>query len=333
MSNKNIKRLFQKKIVFFMIFSVVLFNFTGCKVEKSELLDGSIASLGDTEKQSDMKESDALDYLSDGVCVVDSSVSFEDNENITSYSALVLNETTGEMLYEKDMYAKIYPASVTKVLTALVALENCSLNEKVTFSYDATHIEEDGAVLCGFDEGDKISLKNLLYCMLIFSGNDAAYAIAEHVGGDVDTFYEMMNQKAMDIGCVNSHFVNANGLHDKDHYTTAYDMYLIFRQAVTYNIFRKIINTSRYEVPYKNAAKESHTMIVTTTNSYVSGSLQPPANVHVIGGKTGTTSDAGCCLALYSKDKSDNYYISIIFHAGDSYQLYSQMNELLSYIS
>ncbi len=320
-----------KKCILCLCLSVGLL-FTGCGIKADERLFDSKAKIEYSTNTGGNNYISSPEFISSGVSLGNDISSIPNDESITAGSALIVDETGENILYQKDMYKRIYPASVTKVMTALLVLENCDMKERVKFSHEAANITEPGAVLCGFDEGDKVSVKNLLYCLLIFSGNDAAYALAEHVGGSIEGFSDMMNNKARELGCADTHFVNSNGLHDPDHYTTAYDMYLIFRQAIQYDLFQKIISTPSYVLPYKDKGKEAHEMTVTTTNSYVSGSLQPPGGVHVVGGKTGTTSDAGSCLALYSRDNDENDYISIVFKASSSYDLYSQMNILLSYI-
>nr|MCR5625166.1 serine hydrolase [Lachnospiraceae bacterium] len=286
---------------------IMAFVLNGCMHKPNSRITEDKAGLSYSYEQSDNTNAGNLDYLSDGVSVEEEGATYGDNANITAEATIMVDESNEKILYQKNMYERIYPASVTKVLTALIAMEECSLRDVVTFSHDAVNISEDGAVVCGFEEGDKVSLKNLLYCMLIFSGNDTAVAIAEHVSGSTEEFSNLMNQRALELGCCDSHFVNSNGLHDENHYTTAYDMYLIFRQAVKYRIFRKIVNTDRYEITYKDSENKKHNMTVTSTNNYLLSSATPPDNVNVIGGKTGTTSDAGYCLALYSKTKNNNY--------------------------
>ena len=214
-------------------------------------------------------------------------------------------------------------------MTALVALKYGNLNDEVTISYNATHINEYGAKLCGFAEGDKITLKKLLYSFLICSGNDAGIAIAEHIAGSVDKFAAMMNKEVKALGCSGSNFVNPHGLHDDNHYTTPYDLYLVFHELLKYDVFMDIINHSSYKAEFNGADGNKKTLWFTSTDKYLLGSAKAPEGVTVIGGKTGTTSMAGSNLILYSKNSNGNSYISVVMHASDSFSLYSQMSHLL----
>ena len=174
----------------------------------------------------------SLEYLSKDVCVIPKkSQSAKNSDSVmTAGASLIVNDTTDEMLFSRNIYKKMYPASITKIVTALVTLKHANLDDMVTVSHNAANITEYGATLCGFKEGDRIKLKRLLYSLLIHSGNDAGIAIAEHVAGSEEAFADMMNQEMKDLGASGSHFTNAHGLHDEKHYTTAYDMYLVFRE-------------------------------------------------------------------------------------------------------
>ena len=138
-----------------------------------------------------------------------------------SQTSVVMDVSTGQVLVEKEMNQQMYPASITKIMTVLLALENADPATVHTMSYEATHSIDPGSTHIALTEGEQITLKDLIYATMVASANDAANGIAECVGGSIDQFVEMMNEKAKEIGAVNTHFVNANGLHDPDHYTTA----------------------------------------------------------------------------------------------------------------
>ncbi len=142
---------------------------------------------------------------------------------IGAEAAILMEASTGTVLYAKEITKKEYPASVTKVMTGLLAAENCDLDEMVTFSHEAVFGIERGSSNIGMDEGESITMNDALHGMLILSANEVAMAIGEHIAGDKDSFAELMNQRAAELGCVNTHFVNACGLHDDNHYTCAYD--------------------------------------------------------------------------------------------------------------
>ncbi len=162
---------------------------------------------------------------------------------LLSQSAVLMDMTTGQILYEKNPYERLYPASITKIMTALLALKYGHLNDPIKASVNAVNQEPDKVYLV---PGEVHSLQQMLYGLLIDSANDAAVAIAEHYGGSVKGFANMMNQEAKQLGAVNTHFVNPNGLQNADHYTCAYDMALIARQAMQNPEFRKIVSTKYY---------------------------------------------------------------------------------------
>jgi D-alanyl-D-alanine carboxypeptidase len=312
-----------------MLFGCMIF-FTGCRTEAVPVMDYQLQGVQSVSVTT--SSSVGSELLSKDICVIPKSKNISTDAAITADSALLVNDTKGKVLYAQDIYKKMYPASVTKIVTALVALKESSLSDEVTISYDASHITEYGAKLCGFQEGDKVSMKDLLYCLLIYSGNDAAVAIAEHVSGSVDAFADEMNQEMISLGASGSHFVNPNGLQDENHYTTAYDLYLVFHELLQYKPFKKIIRQSEYTANWTRADGTKASLSMANTNLYLTGSATAPEGLTVIGGKTGTTTDAGSCLILYSKDKKKREYISVILKAESSYSLYSQMSHLLEYV-
>lgn len=208
---------------------------------------------------------------------------------INAKSAIVMDYETGQILYDKNGHAKVYPASTTKVLTAILALEKGNLDDIVTASKNAANVEGSKIYL---NEGEQLTLRQLMYAMMVESANDAAVAIAEHIGGSVENFANMMNQKAQEIGAKDSHFVTPNGLHDPNHYTTAYDMALIARYAMKIPFFRQLVSTVTYEIPPTNKFKEKR--ILLNTNMLIR-----PTQYHYAGAdgiKTGYTSEADKCL-------------------------------------
>ena len=217
-----------------------------------------------------------------------------------SAAAIVMEQETGAILYEKNIHATYYPASITKILTALVALENSSLDEVVTFSKDAVYLNEGDSSHISRDVGEQMTMEQCLYGMLLESANECAYAIAEHVGGgDVNVFVDMMNQKAAELGCQDSHFNNTNGLPDENHYVSAYDMALISRAAYQNPTFAKIIGTESYQIPPTNTHADPtplnnhHSML----HPYHTSRYVYP---YCLGGKTGYTRAANSTLVTYA---------------------------------
>ena len=214
-----------------------------------------------------------------------------------------------------------------------MALETVQdLDQEVTLTDDVNVAVADAQV-CGFKAGDKMTLKTLLYCMLIYSGNDAANAVASAVsGGDIPAFCDKMNAEAQRLGATQTHFVTPNGLDDPDHYTTAYDLYLIFNECLKYDLFKDAIHQAHYTAVFTRNGQEVQ-QTYDSTNYYLLGNKTPPEGVSIIGGKTGTTDNAGLCLILYVEDGSGNGYISVLLGCPDKDTLYSSMSKLLSDIS
>lgn len=249
-----------------------------------------------------------------------------------SYAAACLfNVNSSNVIYSRNAFATLYPASMTKVLTALVAMENGSKDDIITAT-ENVYITESGATLCGIEAGDKMTLDQAMHAMLMYSGNDVAIMIAEGIGGSVENFASMMNAEAARLGATNSHFVNPNGLHDENHFSTPYDMYLIFNEAIKYDWFNEIINMSSYTTAYTNANGDTVELEIETTNKFLKGDYIAPSNVTVIGGKTGTTQAAGSNLVQLSRDAGGAPFISVVMKANDSATLYEKTNSLLTLI-
>lgn len=241
----------------------------------------------------------------------------------------VFDLTTKEVLYSQNMFNKLYPASTTKILTAYIIIRDCNLNETVTISADAANQSSDSSV-CGVRTGDNITVNDLLYGLMLPSGNDAAHALAEHHSGSIEAFAEVMTQTAHQLGATNSNFKNPSGLSDKEHYTTVYDMYLIFNAALQQEKFVDIINSKSKRVIYTNKNGNAVDRTFTNSNRYLNGREKSPKDFDVVGGKTGTTFDAGYCLVLYSKNPEGHDIVSIVFKADCAHNLYLLMGQILS---
>lgn len=174
--------------------------------------------------------------------------SWPQGPDIVGESGIVMEVSTGTILYDKNMHVQHFPASITKIMTALLAIENCSLDEIVTVPHEAVYMDEKGSHIA-LDEGEQLTVEECLYAMMLASANDAAYSVAIHVGGTIENFAAMMNQRARELGCQNTNFVNPHGLHDDNHVTSAYDMALIVREALKHEIFRTTSGTIFYEIP------------------------------------------------------------------------------------
>ena len=243
---------------------------------------------------------------------------------VAAEGAVLLNAATGEALYGKNQEQQFYPASITKVMTALVVLEHCNLNETVTFSETATTNLESGAVALGVSAGDQLTVEQSLYGLLLKSANEIGNGLAEHVSGSVSAFADLMNAKAKELGCKNTHFANPHGLNNENHKTTPYDMALILRAAVANDTFRKIDTTTSYQFPaIKNAAARTitmgHKMMYKTDSRYYEG---------IIGGKTGYTSKAGNTLVT-AVERDGVRLIAVVMKAKGTH--YTDTRAMLDY--
>ena len=249
--------------------------------------------------------------------ILSSNLSFAAEPNVDSTAAILVEESTGKILYEKNAYEKMYPASTTKILTAILVLENCDLDEMATVSHNAVYSLPSGYVTAPLIEGEEISVRDLMYALMLKSANDAAIVLAEHVGGSVEGFSDMMNQKAIEIGCKNTHFINPNGMHDDNHYTTAYDLYIMANYAMKNETFRKYVTTVTYTLPATNKYSKNDRICLSTNDFLKTNSKY--YNKNVIGIKTGTTTEAKNCL-VSAAEKDGVELISVVLHAGTNSQ-------------
>ncbi len=203
-----------------------------------------------------------------------------------SETAVLMDADTGAILYNKGMDEKRYPASITKIMTALLALEHSSLDEEVTFTEECLADQTSDSGNLGMKVGEILTMRQCLMALMIRSANDVATQIAVHVAGSVSAFADMMNQRAQELGCVNTHFVNASGMPDENHYTTAHDMALIFQQAIKNQDFLDIIGTQSFTIEPTNMNPESR--VLNTHHALLSASA-PEHYDGCFGGKTGVT--------------------------------------------
>ena len=212
---------------------------------------------------------------------------------ITETSAVVLDSYGLSILYNKDMNKKVFPASTTKILTAILVIENLNLDSKITVSNTALKSTPPGSSIIYLKEGEILTVRQLLYGLLLPSGSDAANVLAETVSGSIPNFVALMNKKLEELGCKNSHFVNPHGFHDENHYSTAYDMAMIMRYASNNETFRTICETKEYTIDVTN--KTSIQRKLENTNLLLFNKLD-----YVLGGKTGYTEEAGNVFICYS---------------------------------
>lgn len=317
----------KKNLYFLLLFFIIL---TGCKKDEINIPYEKAENIVELQAMYETNGKVA-DYLSKDLTIIPVQ-RWDQDEYITASSSLFINHKDKELIYADNIYKRMYPASLTKLLTALVVIEKGNLDDLVSISSRASNILEDGAKLSGFRKGDLIDLESLLNIFLVYSGNDAGMALAEHISGSEEAFVNEMNKTAKRIGAVHSNFVNSHGLHDLDHYTTAYDLYLIFNELLNHEELVSIISKSSFIGEYitVDGTPKSHQFM--NTNRYLLGRTRLPEHLKVIGGKTGTTSEAGNCLSLYSEGDGDKDYISIILQVDGGDELYNQMTYLLNMV-
>lgn len=267
------------------------------------------------------------DSFAEDLCVI---TGLEESQDVfvNAESAALFSIDDGKVLFQKQAFERMHPASITKIMTALLAVKYGNLDEMVTVG-DEVIIEETGASMCNIQPGEQLTLQQLLYGLMLPSGNDAGAAIAVHMGGTLEGFSKLMNAEARKLGATDTHFVNPHGLTERTHLTTAYDLYLILQEALKYPAFRDIISTAEYTANYQDAAGNFVQQTWNNSNKYLTGAEPTPDGLHVIGGKTGTTNAAGYCLILVSEADDGKEYISVVLKAGSRADLYDNMTNII----
>lgn len=237
----------------------------------------------------------------------------EPNFTIHSEGAVLIDSKTGTILYGKNENEKLYPASTTKIITAIIAIENCKLTDKITASYNAVMSIPVGYSNAAIQPGETLTVQELLDMFLIQSANEIGYIFAEHISGNIENFATLMNQKAVSLGCKNTHFTNPSGIHDPEHYSTAYDMALIARYCMKNETFRNIVSKTSCTISATDKYQERY---FKNTNDLINPSSKYYYE-YAIGTKTGYTSQAKRCL-IASSLKDNLELITVTLGAGPS---------------
>ena len=254
---------------------------------------------------------------------------------ILSESAVLIDAGSGTILAQKNADKKMYPASLTKIMTAILALELGELTDVITVD-DDTPFEIDGSHIA-LEPGEILTLKDLLHALMLPSANDAASVIAKHYGGSLENFVKIMNQKAKELGAYSTNFTNPHGLHDANHYSTAADLALITKYAMENDAFRKIVSTTKYEIQTTNKKDEpryftslNKLLYNTSYNQiYVDGVYISPYYEYANGAKTGYTPEAGNCLVATAK--KDGTELIAVTMKGISLEMYQDSHNLFNY--
>lgn len=256
-----------------------------------------------------------------------------DDLSLNGEGAILIDYDSGRILYEKNAHKKLYPASTTKMMTAILTLEHGKMDDMVTIDPEIIGMTEGSHIALDYDE--VMSVEDLLHALMIASANDAAAALGKYVAGSIDGFVKMMNDKARELGATNTNFTNPSGLHDDNHYSTAYDLYLIARYAMENKSFRELVNKSSYTIGPTN--KKSEPRLLHTTNRFlygndrinVDGKTIPIRFDGVAGIKTGTTGEARNCLVSYA-NRDGKRMITVVLKA-EGKEVYADTYKLLDY--
>ncbi len=292
-----------------IFFSVLLNNFSTFYAENE-------SPEKDTQSETQVLEQNSPENTSDNSAPLE----------IVAESAILIDADTGIVLYEKEPDKKLYPASITKILTSVLTIENCELDEKIKHSHNAIYGIGPGSSHIGMREGEEITVEDALHGILLASANEVCMAVAEHIGGNVEDFMKMANERAREIGAVNTHFTNPHGFHDDNHYTTARDMALIMREAIKNETFVKIISTYTYTISPTNIVNEER--ILHNSNKFIN----PYSEFYYgycVGGKTGFTDEAGNTLVTYCRKDGMNLISVVMKDQGTN--TYTDSKKLMEY--
>ena len=339
-------RIGRRATAFLMIVMLFTSALAGCgkKEEDTELMGSYAAS--DNVINYDvgaMQEATFSPFLSEWfICditesMMDTEYVFDEEKPKTKGAAFVINRSTNELLFGYNMLTNVYPASITKLLTTLVVLQECDLKETVTID-EFVAAQKRGSV-SELNEGDVITVYNLLVLLLTNSANNAAMALARHVAGTEEAFVEKMNAAIDNLGVNNTTFYNSSGLHEEKHMTTAYDMYIVYQECTKYPSFREIMKLTEGEYDYTNKNGERSYRPYFTTNCFKTSKEREkqadsktyplPTGFRILGGKTGTTTHAGYCLLLHVSNAEGTEFILGAFHCETEEKLYTKLIDLM----
>lgn len=317
-------RLFALCMAFFYFFTPAYALAAGIDTSSESTEEVTTDSDASSDTSSDLEDLGPVRIPSDGGCIITSDSS--SGVSVSAEGVVLMDASSGSILYSKNADTKYFPASITKIVTTLVALEEGNLSDSITCNKDTLYAIEQGSSRIGLEPDEVISLEDALYFTMLASGNDAAAVAAEHVGGTLDNFVAMMNRKVEELGCTNTHFTNPHGLHDEEHYTTARDMALIMQAAVQNPDFCKIASATNFTVPATNlndsrGTWNHHKMILPASEYHYEGVKE---------GKTGFTSIARNTLVT-TAEKEGVKLIVVLLRGQSAAENYYETEELFDY--
>lgn len=335
MARRRALSTFLKRKKAFFLLCILPLCFSSCKpkLEKAFQEEQSIQRLSSITVEEDVHNG-TKSFAKDLAIPSETSTQTQDME--AEYYLLVEEDSKegDRAISYNQPYDRTYPASITKLMTALVCVSSVEDLDREFVVSSASVIKEAGSSTAFLQVGESLSIRNLLYGMLLPSGNDAAVAVAEATEGSVSAFVDRMNEKALSLGCLSSHFTNPHGLPDDNHYTSPYDIYLILKECMKYESLREILSTKELQVQYKDKNGISKSQVWKATNLYSTGEKELPGGLSILAAKTGTTKKAGYCLALSVEKESNSIsYYSVVMKGESKENLYENMTNLLDKIS
>lgn len=296
----------------FLCFFLVVFSASSLSVSAAPSEASDYAAQAEARKEMTVESNERLNWPT--------------GPAIGAESAILIEAETGAVLYEKNIHESLYPASITKILTALITMEKCSLDEVVTYSNEAVNsIDWQTDSNIGIKAGEQITVEQSLYGLLVGSANEVANALAEHISGSTQEFAKLMNQRAEELGCVDSHFSNPNGIFAEDHYTSAYDMAQIARAFFSNDLLCKISSTATYTIPHSSTVSEE--LFISCKNQLLPG--KEYAYEYLVGSKTGYTSEAR--QTLVSCAQKDGMKLICVIMKEESPSQFTDTIELFNY--
>ncbi len=308
-----------------------LMMLTGCGQKIENRYDVNVGLMRMNSVNTSLTETGHAKGFSDGLALPGETTFNADDISAEAALMVEFGKEDPQAVAYKNPYVRTYPASITKVMSALVCMRHIQDFQQEFKITENSNIKVSGSSMAWLRTGETLTIEDLLYGMLLPSGNDAAVAIAEATSGSVEAFVEEMNRTALEIGATGTHFVNPHGLPDERHYTTPYDIYLTMNEAMKYEEFRKIVGTVNYSPHYKDSNGMPKTQNWSVTNRFMIGETPVPQGLEVLGGKTGTTNAAGYCLTMgVRKTSTGEEYISTVMKSKSKDELYQNMTNLIS---
>lgn len=307
----------KKSLILFLLIGIMLL--TACSSDDKIINPYTEDVFLQNGALNDFELNQAEGFASDLGVIDKDAPEYDKSYEIYSPIALLIDNTTGEVLVQKNAHDKAYPASITKVLTSMLAIKYGKTGTKRQVG-DEIIFHEENVITCAYRKGDEITFDIALHGALVRSGNDAAAFLATFVNESQEEFVDLMNEEAHKLGATNSNFVNPHGLNDENHYTTAYDLYLIYKEALKYDYFRTTVAKYTYKNEFQRTTSYNTYRIpceYNTTNPFFTGVATAPDHVKVLGGKSGYTEVAKRCYILHAEANNGHEYIAVIMKAED----------------